>query len=233
MPIYDRGEPDEFETIDRRSDGVGWIAHPDEAGLRASHAVRGDDGVWLLDPIDAPGVDDLLAELGPVAGVAVLSDYHARDAAAFARRHDVPVHVPAWIDRGADRTDAPIERFEGDLGSSGFRAIEYDPFPGWTEAFLYRESDGTLYVPDSMAASVRPTVGDERIGLYLLVRLRPPGEELAGIDVERVLFGHGSGVFEGADAALADALAGARRRFPRALVAGGWSELKLAGAALR
>jgi len=233
MPIYDRDESDGFEAIDRWSDGVGWIAHPDEEGRRASHAIRGDDGVWLLDPIDAPDVDELIADVGDVAGVAVLSDYHARDAAAFARRHDVSVHVPAWIDRGADRTDAPIERFEGALGNSGFRAIEYDPFPGWTEAFLYRESDGTLYVPDSMAASVRPTIGDERIGLYLLVRLRPPREQLAGLDVERVLFGHGSGVFEDAAGALDYALANARRNFPRALVAGGWSELKLAAAALR
>jgi len=233
MPIYDREDPDGFEAIDRRADGVGWIAHPDEEGQRASHAVRGDDGVWLLDPIDAPGVDDLVADLGDVAGVAVLSDYHARDATAFARRHDVPVHVPTWIDRVDDRIDAPVERFEGDLGGSGFRAIEYAPFPGWTEAFLYCEADGTLYVPDSMAAEKGTLVGDERIALFVLIRLRPPRDQLTELDVERVLFGHGSGVFEDADTALDHALANARRNFPRALVDGGWQELKLAVAALQ
>ena len=48
--------------IGRWDGGVGWIAHPEERGRRASHAIRGEDGdVGVFDPLDAPGVDDLLA----------------------------------------------------------------------------------------------------------------------------------------------------------------------------
>lgn len=66
-----------------------------QAGQRVCNAVQGADGVWILEPLDAPGVDALLTDLGEIAGVAVLSDYDARDAAAFADRHDDPVHVTA------------------------------------------------------------------------------------------------------------------------------------------
>lgn len=111
MPMYTRSSPADPQVIDRWNGGVGWIAHPEEGGRRASHAVRGDDGVWLFDPIDAPGVDDLIAEVGDVAGVAVLSSFHARDADAFARRHDVYRTRPAVgkpgrrPDRRADNPD--------------------------------------------------------------------------------------------------------------------------------
>jgi hypothetical protein len=55
-----------------------------------------------------------------------------------------------------------------------------------------------------------------------LLRFRPP-RSLAGLEPEHVLCGHGEGV-HGADAAeaLRVALATARRRLPRALVAGVW-----------
>ncbi|SNZ12002.1 hypothetical protein SAMN06269185_1457 [Natronoarchaeum philippinense] len=233
MTIYDRDEPDDVEVIDRWTDGVGWVAHPDEDGRRASHALRGEDGVWLLDPIDAPGVDDLIDDLGAVAGVATLSDYHARDADAFAARYGVPVHVPSVLDRAPNRIDTEIERFEGSLGNSGFEALGHAPFPGWSEAFLHRPADGTLYAPDAMAAEKGTRVGDERIALYLLLRLAPPRDLLDGVDPQRVLFGHGAGVFENAGTALDHALANARRNFPRAFVTGGWTELKLAMAAFR
>ncbi|MFB6128498.1 MAG: hypothetical protein ABEJ47_01925 [Halorhabdus sp.] len=112
MPIYDRREATDPRVLDRFEGAVGWMAHPDEAGQRASYAVRGDDGVWLFDPLDATGVDALIADLGEVVGVAVLSNFHARDAAAFADRYDVPVFVPDWMDRVPGRVDAPIERYD-------------------------------------------------------------------------------------------------------------------------
>ena len=233
MAVYAREDPEEYEEVDRWEAGVGWIAHPDEGGRRASHAVRTDEGVWLLDPLDAPGVDDLITDLGAVAGVAVLSSYHARDAGAFAERYDVPVHVPGWVDRVEERIDAPIERFDGELGASGLQMLRWEPMPGWQEGFAWRESDRTLYVPDSMAAMPDNAVGDERIGLSLPMRLRPPRAPLEDVEPERVLFGHGEGVDENADAALEDSLDHARRRFPRALIENGWTELKLLLGAFR
>lgn len=221
MPIYDRHAPTTCQEIDRWSDGVGWLAHPDEGGCRASHAIRDENGdVWLFDPLDAPGVDDLIAELvgpaGAVAGVVVLSDYHARDADVFAERYDVPVHLPRFVERARDRIDAPIEPF--DDGVAGFEITRFRPLYAYDEAIAYRERDRTLYVPDYLSSLPAVTVGRERIALPTTSRLFPPRDRLADLTPDRVLFGHGEGVFEDADAALRDTFENARTRLPRALV---------------
>jgi hypothetical protein len=206
-----------YRVVDEWDDGVGWLAHPDDPMERVSHAVRADDGVWLFDPVDAPGVDDLLADLGAVAGVAVLSSYHARDADAFATRHGVAVHAPWWMDRVAERVDAPIERYHAGPGDSGFEIRRFEPLTIWQEAVAYHPEDGTLVVPDLLGTSDGFAVGDRRVGVTLPCRLVPP-RELAALDPERILFGHGPGVFDGAGAALDEALANARSGLPRALV---------------
>ncbi|GAB3676937.1 hypothetical protein [Halopiger thermotolerans] len=242
MGTYDRSPPTGYRLIDEFDGGFGWIAHPDEAGLRASHALVGTEGsraprsdpdsdsdggdVWLFDPLEAPGIDDEIESLGDVAGVVVCSDYHARDAGAFARRFDVPVYVPAWLDRVPDRVDAPLEVVDGELGTSGFTLREAAPLPGWREAIAYRRADATLYVPDLLGTAPPYLTGDERLAVYLLCRLRPPTAAFEGIAPERILLGHGPGVFDDAAAALADALETARRGFPRALVTNGPTQLR-------
>ncbi|UPM42507.1 hypothetical protein [Halocatena salina] len=224
--MYHRHDAESYQEIDRWERGVGWIAHPEEDGVRASHAIVGNDGdVWVIDPLDAPGVDELLGELGAVAGVAVLSNYHARDAGVVAARHDVPVYLPQWMDRVAERVDAPIERYAQTLGSSGFVVHRCSPLPGWQEGIAYRQSDRTLYAPDVLGTGTDWTVGRERIALFLLARLFPP-TVLEQFAPERVLVGHGVGVFEDASVALEDALTGARRRFLTALRSSGIKQLR-------
>jgi hypothetical protein len=231
--MYDRGPPTSYEVIDEWADGVGWFAHPAETGQRASHAVVGDDGgVWIFDPLDAPGIDDLLGTLGAVAGVVVLSNYHVRDADAIADRHGVPVYLPAWLSRAATRLDGPTERVTDAIGASGFSVRRCAPLPGWTEAVAYRDSDGTVYVPDVLGTAPPFTVGAERLGVYLLCRLRPPRAAFAGVRPRRLLVGHGSGLFDDAQRALEASLSGARRRFPRALLTSGASQLRALVAAL-
>ena len=173
-------------------------------------------GVWVFDPLDAPGLDDLLADLGQVRGVAVLSDYHARDAGTVARRHDVPVTVPDWLARVAGRVDAPVERTTGPV--AGFELVPVRPLFAWREAVAYRETDGTLYVPDYLSSHEKFCVEDERVGMPTVTRLTPPRDVFGDLEPDRILFGHGTGIFEDADTALGNALDGARRRFPRALV---------------
>lgn len=227
MPTYDRSEPTGYRLVDEWDGGFGWLAHPDETVRRASHAVVGEDGgVWLLDPLDAPGIEAEIDALGDVAGVAVCSSYHARDATAFATRYDVPVSVPEWMDRVGSRIDAPLERYAGELGASGLRVREARPLPGMCEAIAYRRSDGTLYAPDLLGTAPLYTVGDERLGVYLFCRPVPPTDAFAGTDPERVLVGHGTGVFDDAAGALETALATARRGFPRALLENGGSQLR-------
>lgn len=231
--MYERGAATDFRVVQQWDDGLSWLTFPEETARRASHAVRGEDGgVWLLDPIDAPGVDDTVTELGPVAGVAVLSAYHARDADAFAARHDVPVSVPRWMPRVEERVDAPVERFDVELGDSGFRVRELAPFPGWSEGVAYRPSDDTLYVPESLGTAPSYTVGDERLGLYILQRLLTP-KFFLGYAPERVLVGHGEGVSMEATPALTDAIEHGKRRLPRAIRENGLAQVRAAVAAIR
>ncbi|WP_408957467.1 hypothetical protein [Natrinema sp. 74] len=221
MGSYDRTPSTGFERIDTFDGGFGWLAHPDEAGQRASHALRGDDGgVWLFDPLEAPGIDAAIEELGDVSGVVVCSAYHTRDADQFARRFDVPVYVPTWLNRVSERLDAPLERFDGDLERSGVAVREASLLPGWSEAIAYRRSDGTLYVPDILGTAPSYLAGDERLAVYLLLRPVVPTSAFEGIAPKRILVGHGTGVFVDAASHLAEALATARRRFPRALLKG-------------
>lgn len=231
MTTYERGSAEEYRVIDRWEAGVGWIAHPAEGGQRASHAVRTEGGVWVIDPLDAPGVESLITEYGQVTGVLVCADYHARDGALFAERFDVPVTVPASLRRVPARVDAPIERVHGAV--AGFELRPVRPLGLWREVIAYRPTDGTLYVPDYLSSHDAFTVGPERIGLPTLSRLRPPRTTFGDLAPERILLGHGEGVFEGAEATLTTAIEGARARFPRALLATLPAELRSMLAALR
>lgn len=247
MTIYERGVSTDYRTIDRFADGFGWFAYPRESGRRASHAIRNaaddeeDGSVWLFDPLWAPGVTDEIDALGPVAGVAVLFDWHARDADRFARHYDVPVTVPDWLERVEPRVDAPVRRIGAgeELGDSGFRVRRHVPYPGWREAVAHRDADGTLYVPETVSSAPSYTVGGEELGIELSQRLVPPRNLLGHFEPARVLVGHGEGVLDDADGegtaarALEYALAGSRRRFPRALVENGPTLARALLAAIR
>ncbi len=214
MPLKETDSPTEYREIDRWDDGVGWIAHPDEPMQRASHALAVDDDVWVIDPVDVPELDDLLAEFGEVAGVAVLLDRHMRDAKAVAQRHDVPLYLPTWVRESV--TGVPIRRFERTLADTGFRVLRLFDNPAWQEAALYDETTGTLVVPESVGTVDYFRTNRERLGVHPMVRLFPP-DELRGLTPERILVGHGAGVFDDAAVVLADALDGSRRRYPSLL----------------
>lgn len=217
--MYERGDAEGFLVVDRWEHGVGWIAHPDEESRRTGHAVvdPSTEDVWLLDPLRAPGVDDLIGEqsVGRVAGVLVCSDYHVRDAEHFAEQYDVPVTVPASLDRAAGRIDRAVERTEGPVAGFEFRTLR--PLYAWREVVAHRPADGTLYVPDFLTSCEPFLVGGERLAMPTLSRLRPPADRFADLNLDRIVLGHGEGIFEDPEGALEEALTNARRRFPRAL----------------
>ena len=221
-----------YEEIDRWSDGAGWIAHPEEIMQRASHVLATDEGAWVVDPLDAAGVDDLLGEFGDVAGVIVLSNYHARDAGVFADRYDVPVTLPEPMTGVADDLDAPVDRLAVGDSLGDYELVEVARNgSAWQEYALY---DGeTLVAAESVGGADYLRAGDERLGVMLLTRLTPPREPLLDLSPERVVSGHGQGVHEDASEALEDALDNARRRFPRALVENGLHQLRTMTAAVR
>jgi len=203
-----------FEPVDRFEGGVGWIAHPDEAMQRTGHALVDDGDVWLVDPVDAEGLDEYLADLGTVRGVVVLYNYHRRDASAIAARHDVPVLLPAGMTALTDRdVAAPVRRVEGQLGDTGYflRVVTANRF--WQEWALF---DGeTLLVAESVGTAAYFLAPGERLGVSLARRPVPPGETLRDVDPDRVLCSHGEGVTADAAGELRRALDEARRTAPR------------------
>ncbi|MFB6298191.1 MAG: hypothetical protein ABEH56_06695 [Salinirussus sp.] len=213
MPMKRSGPAGDWREIDSFDGGLGWIAHPDERMQRASHALATDEGVYVVDPVDAPGVDDLLAEHGDVAGVVVLLDRHRRDAATLARRHDVAVHLPRTVRGIADDLGAPTETFSRELGDTGYLVHEVVDNALWSEAALYSEETGVLVVPEAVGTSDYFLASGERLGVHPALRLVPP-KGLRRFSPDRVLVGHGGGVHEDASRALDDAIAGARSRAP-------------------
>ncbi|GGM66620.1 hypothetical protein J2752_000149 [Halarchaeum rubridurum] len=201
---------DAYEETNRFEGGTSWLAHPDEAMQRVSHVLDTDAGVFLVDPLDAPGIDDLATEFGSVAGVVLLLDRHERDAAAVANRHDVPVYRPSFLTR---EVDAPTESFSGSLPGTDYGLLRTLSVPGWHEAALF---DGeTLVVPEAVGTAPFFRGADERLGVHPMLRLTPPST-LRGLRPERILVGHGHGVHEAAADSLRYALAHSRRNAPGA-----------------
>ena len=176
--------------------GFGWL----EPGRveRCSHALRADGRVWIVDPLDAGGVDARIRDLGEPAGVVQLLDRHDRDCAAFAARFGVPLHrVPA------------------NLPAAPFDVVGVVGLPGWREIALWWPAERVLVCADALGTASYFRAPGERLAVHPLLRLTPP-RRLRGLEPEHVLVGHGTGV-HGADAtvALTEALATSRGRFPR------------------
>jgi hypothetical protein len=196
----------ELTVVDRFDSGVGWIAHPNETMRRASHAIESEGGLWILDPVDAEGLDELLEAHADPAGVVVLLDRHARDSAAIANRYDVPVHVPEWMSGVVEKIDAPTRRFEGTL--AGFNVEELIDNPLWQEATLF---DGeTLVVPEALGTVAYFRAPDERLGVHPMLRPLPP-KRLRSHDPERLLVGHGEGITDDVGRSIRRAIDNSRR----------------------
>ncbi len=86
------------DFVDEWESGFGWIAKPEENMMRTSHAFV-DDGVYLVDPLDAENMDDKISEFGEVKGIIILFERHERDSEKLAERYDCPVYVPEWLER--------------------------------------------------------------------------------------------------------------------------------------
>ncbi|WP_411968546.1 hypothetical protein [Haloferax sp. YSSS75] len=219
MPMKGSGRAN-LREIDRWEHGVGWLAHPDESMQRASHAVEIDGDVWVFDPVDAEGLDDLLAELGDVAGVVVGLDRHKRDADTIATRHDVPVYVASWMTGVADDMDAPVERFGTELATTGFQTFRVvdRTVPPWQEVGFYHDDSRTLIVPEAVGTVEYYCAAGERLGVHPMLRPFPPRRVLSKFEPERLLVGHGAGITTNAGDELRTALSNARKNLPSAYV---------------
>ena len=208
MPMK-RSGTGELTVVDRFEDGVGWIAHPEETMQRASHAVESEGGLWIIDPVDAAGLDDLLSEYADPEGVVVLLDRHKRDAATVADRHDVAVYIPEWMDGVASDIDVPTRRFGSDL--AGFQVGRLIDNPLWQEATLF---DGeTLVVPEALGTVEYFRAPAEELGVHPMLRVLPP-TDLRSYDPDRLLVGHGEGIAEDVGPVIRRAVDDSRGRAP-------------------
>jgi hypothetical protein len=197
-----------FRWVDETDFGFGWLVA--EVRGRSSHALVADGGVWLVDPVDVPGLEERVRGAGEPRGVIQLLDRHGRDSAALARRLGVEhVRVPT-----------------AEVGP--FRTLPIAHMRLWQEVALWWEDRRVLVCADALGTLPYFLAPGERLGVYPGLRLTPPAA-LAGLEPAHVLVGHGEGVHEDAEEALRRALARARRGAPAAFFNG---VRYLAGAAL-
>lgn len=192
-----------IRICDETAFGLGWIAEHPALLERASHALRADGRVWLVDPVDGPKVDAHVRALGEAAGVVQLIDRHDRDCALLAERYGVPHHrVP----------------FDG-LPGSPFEVVRVLDVPGWHEAALWWRDERVLVCAEALGTTAYFLGPGERLGVHPFLRLYQPKalRELArNLSPKHVLVGHGEGIHgENVAPALAVAVRGARRGAPR------------------
>ena len=183
--------------VDEQDWGFGWVSPEQERIRMTSHALLADGGVWLVDPSEADGVEERIRELGEPAGVLQLLDRHNRACAAFAQRLGVPHH------------QVPFETV------GPFEVVPILRRKRWREVALWWPERGVLVCADALGTVPHYfALGGEPLGVHLLLRLAPP-RQLARLEPEHVLCGHGAGVHERAAEAVRDALANSRRRLAR------------------
>jgi len=190
MELKADGDADLHE-IDRFDRGVGWIAYPGEAMERASHAIAvpneesETDDVWVFDPVDAPGVDDLLADPDGRGRRG-----RARPSQARQRSDRDPTRRSRLRRRLDDRCRRGDRRPPSSGSARGWRtrgSRRFDPRlhdPPWQEVGFF---DGeTLIVPESLGSASYFRGDRERLGVHPMLRLMPPIEALSGLNPERV-----------------------------------------------
>jgi hypothetical protein len=190
----------QWQPVDETDDGFGWAI--EESLARTSHALRVDGRVWLIDPVDAPELEERVRALGEPAGVLETMDRHERDGPVWAQRLGVPF-VRAW----------------DELGDAPFEAVPILDNRLWHEVALWEPVSRTLVCGDVLGTIPFFRAGTERVGLHPFLRVRPP-RILLRYAPERVLVGHGGGLHQDAAAAVHEAIRTARRRLPAALLSG-------------
>ena len=174
--------------------GFGWIQ--DEFMERCSHALVQEGRVWVVDPVDGPGVEERIRAAGTPAGVVQLFDRHNRDCASLAQRLGVRHHLLP----------------QGSLGPFSCISVKHNRL--WHEVALWWPEHSVLVCAEALGTARYYRAGDERLAVHPVLRLAPPRAVLGRLPAETVLCGHGEGVLEGAGSALQDAFSTSRRRIP-------------------
>jgi glyoxylase-like metal-dependent hydrolase (beta-lactamase superfamily II) len=200
------GEPSAVaETAEEVVPGIWhWHLADDRIGgfISSAHAVRGDDGVVLIDPL--PLADEALGGLGHVTAICLTTSSHQRSAWRLRRGLGVRVWAPEGLKDCEEEPDEAYE--EGDSLPGGLRPV-FSPGPGTRQHSLLLERDGgALFTSDLF---VNP--GD---GLALVPaeymhdpeQARRTAERLLDLDFAVLCTGHGLPVTDDPKAAIRTAL---------------------------
>lgn len=196
----------EVRLCDETAFGFGWIA-PEPALLeRASHALRADGRVWVVDPVEGADVEEWIRALGEPAGVIQLLDRHERDCAKLAARLRVQLHRLPF----------------GGIPGSPFEIVAVRNRRRWREAALWWPEERVLVCADALGTARYYLGPAERLAVHPLLRPAPPRslrDMARGLTPGHVLCGHGEGI-HGDEAApvVAEAVSTARRRIPSYLI---------------
>ena len=187
----------EVRFCDETDFGFGWIAAQPRSVERTSHALVAA-GVWVIDPVDGPGVEERILALGEPHGVLMLLDRHRRDCEAYAARLSVPLY------------ETPFDGVPG--APFSFIAILRNRL--WREVALWWPERRVLVSPEAVGTAPLFCAPGDRLAVHPALRLFPPKRQLAGIEPEHLLVGHGEGIHRDAGQALSDALTRSRRTLP-------------------
>lgn len=177
------------EFVDEWEKGFGWIGKPEEKMKRTSHAFV-DDGLYLVDPLDAQNLDQKIDEFGEVKGIVLLFERHERDSEKLAERYDCPVYVPEWFER---ELDAEVKKISEKLPGTDWEIHTVVESRMANEAALYNEDTKTLIVADALGTTKHLRGRGEKLGMNPLYRLNPP-KKLLEFEPERIFCGHGEGI---------------------------------------
>ena len=167
--------------------GLTWIEQ--SRTVRAAHALRNGEQVWLIDPFADEQALRAAASLGRPAGVLQLLNRHNRDCQPIATQLGVPLmRVPDEV------PDAPFE------------VIPVVSRWGWAEIALWWPDERALIVAEAIGTAPVFALG-RRAGVHPMLRLTPPRSQLSEYRPTMLLVGHGPTIESDGAAALDEALA--------------------------
>ena len=169
---------------------------------RASARARSDGRVWLVDPVDGPGLEE---RVRPSASPPASSSSSTGTTATAPRSRRA----------SASRTTGFPSR---GVPGSPFEVRTVLSLPGWREAALWWEAERVLVCMEALGTSRYFRGPDEELAVHPFLRLHQPRglRDLARrLAPGHVLVGHGEGIHDGAAPALVRAVDTARRGTPR------------------
>lgn len=187
----------EAEFLDEWKNGFGWIARPEEKMQRTSHSFV-DDGVYLVDPVDAENLDQKIKEYGEVKGIVILFGRHTRDSEEIAKRYECPIYVPEWFSRDLK---GEVKKIKDKVPGTDWEIHTVKDSSISREAVLYNRKNKTLIVADTLGTAKHLRGRGEELGMSPLYRFNPP-KKLLEFNPERIFCGHGKAVTEKASEKL-------------------------------